>query len=851
MRKTRFYWLPALLSLALFGGAMWVLHRDLKEFHFADVVAEFKALPNTAILLACLATAAGYAVLTGYDVLALRYIGQKLRYSQVALASFVSYVFSHNIGLSLITGGSIRYRIYSAAGLSALEIATVTLLCGLTFALGAVAISGVALLLEPSTVFSVMHLPPAVSRGAGVLCLAAVIAYVVITGLRTAPIQYRGFSVSPPPLSLTFKQIILATGDIMLAATVLYLLLPAQSGVSFIGFLGIYVLAMVAGIVSHVPGGLGVFESLILLMIPMAPADALLASVLAYRVIYYLVPLGVAALLLGGFEFAQHSGRLQQGTAAVGAKFAAFAPQIIGMTVLFGGAVLLFSGASPAVDERLALLRRALLPLPLVEASHLLASLSGLGLVLLARGLFRRLDGAYYLTAFLLASGIIFSLLKGFDYEEALILAIILGVLSLGRAAFYRKASILDQQFTVGWIATIAVIVAGSIWLGLFSFKHTEYSDQLWWRFAFYEDAPRFLRASLAVVTGAVAWAVLIALRPASPAPEPPTSDELARVKEIIARTGGADANLALLGDKRLLFSDSGNSFIMFGLQGRSWISLGDPVGPAEECAELAWRFRELCHHYAGRPVFYQVNEASLPLYLDLGLSLLKLGEEAQVPLADFSLESSGRRDLRQAHRRAQRDGMLFEIVEPAQVAALLPELKAVSDAWLSSKNTREKGFSVGVFSPGYIANFPCALVRVGDRIVAFANLWVGGEGGELSFDLMRYLDEAPKGLMDFLITELMLWGRQAGYHSFNLGMAPLSGLEQHSLAPLWHQLGTFVFRHGEHFYNFEGLRSYKEKFAPVWRPKYLASPGGFATARALLDVTALISGGIKGIVTK
>jgi phosphatidylglycerol lysyltransferase len=135
--------------------------------------------------------------------------------------------------------------------------------------------------------------------------------------------------------------------------------------------------------------------------------------------------------------------------------------------------------------------------------------------------------------------------------------------------------------------------------------------------------------------------------------------------------------------------------------------------------------------------------------------------------------------------------------------------------------------------------------------VIAFANVWRGGEREQLSIDLMRYLPEAPRGIMEFLFIEIMLWGKAEGYRAFSLGMAPLSGLEDRALAPTWSRIGAYVFRHGEHFYNFQGLRQYKEKFDPVWQPRYLAAPGGLALPRAITDVANLISGGIKGIVAK
>ena len=173
-----------------------------------------------------------------------------------------------------------------------------------------------------------------------------------------------------------------------------------------------------------------------------------------------------------------------------------------------------------------------------------------------------------------------------------------------------------------------------------------------------------------------------------------------------------------------------------------------------------------------------------------------------------------------------------------------------ISDAWLGAKNTAEKRFSLGYFDEEYLKNFDCGVVRRGGTIVAFANLWRGAQS-ELSVDLMRFNDGAPKGVIDYLLTESMLWGKSQGYQWFNLGMAPLSGLEEHALAPTWHKLGRLVQRYGEVFYNFEGLRRYKEKFSPVWRPRYLAAPDGLATAGVLLDVTALISGGVGKVLRK
>ena len=266
---------------------------------------------------------------------------------------------------------------------------------------------------------------------------------------------------------------------------------------------------------------------------------------------------------------------------------------------------------------------------------------------------------------------------------------------------------------------------------------------------------------------------------------------------------------------------------------------------------ELIWSFRELSDRLDKRCVFYQVSSAYLPLYIDLGLSFSKLGEEAMVSLQDFSLEGKKRSQFRQARNKAQREGASFELIPAALVAPLLPELRQVSDDWLKSKNVHEKGFSIGAFNTSYLQRFDVGVVKVDGAVVAFANLWPAGDKSILSVDLMRHSEGAPKGIMDYLFTELMLWGKENGYQSFSLGMAPLSGLEHHALATLWNKIGNLIFRFGDEFYNFEGLRFFKQKFAPEWEPRYLASPGGLALPRVLIDATTLISGSVKGVFSK
>jgi phosphatidylglycerol lysyltransferase len=232
-------------------------------------------------------------------------------------------------------------------------------------------------------------------------------------------------------------------------------------------------------------------------------------------------------------------------------------------------------------------------------------------------------------------------------------------------------------------------------------------------------------------------------------------------------------------------------------------------------------------------------------------LTLVKVGEEARIALDTFTLDGANWKSLRHLKNKLERDGCTFEVLPAASVTGVLPELKRVSDDWLQSKHTREKGFSLGYFEAGYLERCPVALVRRQGQIIAFANLWASTPPVELSVDLMRTASGAPAGIMDYLFVQLFLWGREQGYQRFNLGMAPLSGLESRALAPLWTKIGAFLFRTGEHYYNFQGVRQYKTKFGPSWEPRYIAFPGGISLAPVLASITALVGRGLKGVVSR
>jgi phosphatidylglycerol lysyltransferase len=638
--------------------------------------------------------------------------------------------------------------------------------------------------------------------------------------------------------------------DIVSAGACLYVLIDHPQ-VPFLAFLVVYALALMVGVSSHVPGGLGVFESVMLFALhdSVSPKN-LAAAMLAYRVIYHLIPLVLALFVLVGRELAERASPIVEAVRYIHSWSSKLVPPLLAGLAFCNGIVLLVSTATPAVPERLKAMK-AFMPLVVVEIFTISGSVIGLGLLLVARGLYHKLDGAYVITLLLCLAGSVFSLAKGIDYEEGMILLGTALVLFLCRREFYRRTVLMNSPFTAGWILSILGAVGATYWITLFSYKHVEYASELWWQFEYDAEVSRSLRAGLGVAIALFILGINRLLKRPQHGPGLSSTADLDKAEAIVRAQDNVDGNLALMGDKHLLFSDTGDAFIMYGVRGTSWIALGDPIGPALVADELAWRFRELADREGGRIAFYQTSPETWPLYLDMGLVPLKYGEEALVPLETFSLQGAKRKGLRHAMNRGEHDGLSFEILPRETVPAHMEELAAVSASWLMLKNTREKRFSLGAFDPNYVKRFAVAVARHGTRIVAFATVMSTDTKAEASIDLMRHTPEAPSSTMIFLFIKLILYFKAQGFQRFALGLAPLSGLETHPLAPVWHRFGHLIYNRGERFYNFRGLREFKDKFDPVWEPRYLATFGGINPLIVITDMATLIGGGITGVFKK
>ncbi len=813
-----------LLVLGFLVAAAAVLQQRLADYPWHRLGDDLAAISPWAMAFAVVATALSYLVMIGYDALALAYVDHRMPFRRYAAASFVATAFGNSLGASALVGAALRARVYSTWGLPAFAIARVTGFNLLTLALGSSVLIAAGLAWRPEGVLSWLPLPAPVAVLLAASLLAGVAGYVLWCGRGKPPKTVRQWRVDRPSRPMALAQLAVSVVEWLLMAAVLYALLPEGHGLGFLPFALLFVLATTLGLLSNVPGGLGVLEAvLVTALAGTVPMTGLVTALVAYRLVYFLVPLTLAAVVLVVLEARRNPARTTGAVRLAGS----LTPSVLALLLVVLGAVLIITGQLPGGA-------------PSVLGTFT-ASLAGVGVLLLARGLHRRLRGAWATT--LAALGLFAITHPTVPGLAALALA---ALLVLARGAFSRRTSALADPRGWAWPLVVTGVAAVLVWWQEAWALHAT-GDHTWLA-AVTGDGSGTSR--IALVVAVLALVVTAArLQAAKVGAAAPSETDLERAEPILAEASHGGACLLWTGDKRVLFSSAGNALLMYQVEGRSWVALGDPVGDEREFDDLLWRFLDLCQNRGGRPVLYCVRDDLADLYREHGLQLVKLGEEAVVPLENFVVSGKRRAKMRNEWRASARAGVVIEVLSGEQVWAVMPQLREISDAWLVDRRTREKSFSLGAFDEDYVARFPVAVARIDDRIVAFATLMTSGARHEVKVDLMRRSPDAPRTAMTHLFVESILWAEQQGYATFNLGMAPLSGLRTDGTGTFWERIGHFLWTHGEHFYNFRGLRHFKERFAPTWETRYVASLGGPELPRIMLDVAVLVAGGLRGVV--
>lgn len=310
-------WAGALASLVLFVAAATLLFGAFSHISFAGLGDALAETSGTQILKALGLTGLSYFALAGYDAVALRQIGAKASFRVAALASFASYAISFTLGFAVVTAAAVRYWVYAREGLTALQVANISVFAGITFWLGMTLMIGAGLIGGAPALAEIDGLPAFVHFAFGALIVAGVVYYCFWSAIERRHVRIRGHELDLPGLRLTLMQLSIGVADLCAASGALYMLLPSGVEIGFAPFVAIYVFACLLGVVSHAPGGIGVFEATMLHAIPGASQEGLLASLLMFRLIYYVLPFIVALALLGADEGARRWSSMRDAVARI------------------------------------------------------------------------------------------------------------------------------------------------------------------------------------------------------------------------------------------------------------------------------------------------------------------------------------------------------------------------------------------------------------------------------------------------------------------------------------------------------------------------------------------------------
>jgi phosphatidylglycerol lysyltransferase len=506
------------------------------------------------------------------------------------------------------------------------------------------------------------------------------------------------------------------------------------------------------------------------------------------------------------------------------------------------GIVNVLSAVTPSFTDRLKLLE-LYLPFGVSHGGHLTSALAGFALLLLALGLWRRKHVGWILTVTILGISIPVHLIKGLDYEEALLTALLLILLIVTRRHFYARSDVPSVRAGLfALLASLGFTLAYGV-LGFFLLdRHFQINFGFWdavrqtiiMFVAFYDPGLQpitgfgkyFADSIYMVGTVTSAYAFFMLLRPVL-IRLLPSMDEQSRAWEIVRAYGRSSLARYTLLDDKLYFFSPGGSLISYVVENRTALVLGDPIGPDEDVVPAITAFKGFCALNDWIPAFYQVMPDTLELYRSLGFDALPLGQEASVDLSKFTLDGSENKTVRNAYNKMLRSGYKYTVQEPPHSPRMLRELRTISDDWLSTRGTKEMGFSLGWFDEEYLNTCPIMLVRDGEGFIdAFVNIVTEFQANEVAVDLMRHRSYSEKGIMDFLFVSLFLWAKEKGFASFNLGLSAFSGIGEGSTDPVLQRTIHFIYENINRFYNFKGLHAFKEKFHPIWMLRYLIYPG-------------------------
>jgi len=824
----------ALTALIFFEG-----RSQLESIHPAATLEILRAVPLAWIAsFFLMGTAASFSMVL-YDISGMKAFGFEIDRKDLLSISFVSNSLNALLGLGGLTGASIKTLLLKKHSAdfkemipyNALLVASAT--TGLSlFAMAALAnhrgIS--ALLVQHRWLWA---------------CLAGyslyIAAYFVLERFVKKFREWADSFGSGKLFNLKLKLTAVSFLEWLLAGVLLYTISAYfHRGISFIDVISVFAAAAIAGILSFLPGGAGSFDLIAILGLQTAglsPNEAL-SAVILYRIFYYLAP-SLTAIAAFSVQVLRKSDRkiieIRSGV------YGQFVSALMSIIVFTCGSVLLVSAFTPSLLSRSRLLS-TIASAGFLQYSRSISISIGLMLLIMSREIFWRVKRAYHAAMLLLLAGGIFTFVKGFDVEELVFIILCMGIIKLSKVNFYRRSVPFKKSSLIAVAAGVFVMLAAYLRGSHMLFR--SYISE----FKYPPDAFRHFSAFIS--SGIVAYALFIAFiilwyMTRSRIEKDPLfqgTDHYRLEGFLKTHAGHHLSHMMHLGDKQLFWACEGQVLIAYAKYSDRIVVLGDPVGDGSLIRSGIQEFQRFLDLYGYRAVFYQVSEENLSMYHENGCYFFKLGEEAVVDLTEFDMAGSGRRSFRNTVRRFEKEGYYFELIEPPFGAELLDELEQISREWIGKR--KEMSFSVGWFDRDYLQKAPVAVLRSpAGEILAFVTLTETGPGNERTgIDLMRFRKEVPNSTMEFMFIQLLLSFKEMGFEGFSLGVAPLSQVGYAPKSHIAEKLAGLISKHGKLFYSFEGLRRFKDKFDPDWKPVYLAYPQLMSLPALLIELSMLVN---------
>lgn len=590
-------------------------------------------------------------------------------------------------------------------------------------------------------------------------------------------------------------------------------------------FLPIFVVAIVAAIVSMAPGGIGSFDITMILGLETlnVPSEKVLLAMFLYRVSYYIIPLLIGLLLYAQDYFKNLNDDVKDIIMTTLSKIAHIGLVLL---VLLSGVSLLITEATPDLARKFFILNKVS-SFSIVHIPQRISIVIGFLLIAMSRVMIYKSKGIYKLTLTLIIGAVVITLIRDPWYYRSAYLAIVAILLWVGKKQFYR------ESFVMRWGVFIQDIILLLSFQGLYIYTVyanlngkigklpiANYKIQ---SIKHYGLSLLGLSISGLIIAIFLLW-MIYKINKDNDFPRRHIDECEDDVKNIIDKFSGSPLiHYIYLKDKFVYINETKDVLLQYQISADKIVILGNPVGNKEKVLDTIEKFYNLADLYGYSPVFCAIDKTMMPDLHETGYEFMKLGEDGLVDLKNFTLEGRKMKSVRNALSRVEKEAYTFEIIHPPFSDEMFDQLKEVSDEWLGGR--QEKGFYIGFFDKDYLNKQPIAIVRNSEyEIKGFSNLMPMYDNNKtLSIDLMRFSHDTCNGIMDFIFVNLFKWGKEQGYERFNMGMAPLSNVGRSKYSFLSEKIAAQIYSHGQNFYSFKGLKKFKEKYCDIWESKYMA----------------------------